>query len=130
MDAAVKGGGRVVVGMGGHGGGCWGGATSAAATTTVTLRCAGRDRRTVSGRELPRTRVASWYRIEAARVLRRRAGRPAPVGPGRGGQAAVAAWRWGWLVISAQRNATSSRAIATLTTVERLPRPMRSWWRR
>jgi hypothetical protein len=36
--------------------GCWGRATVAAATTTVTLRYAGRNRRTVSGRELPRTR--------------------------------------------------------------------------
>src|SRR5436305_10077472 len=69
MDARVKGSvGEAVV----HGGGgCWGRATAAAATTTVTLRCAGRDRRTVSGRELPRTSVASRDRIERSRVLRR-----------------------------------------------------------
>src|SRR4051794_9040587 len=70
MDARVKGSvEEEVVGHGG-GGGCWGRATVAAATTTVTLRCAGRDRRTVSGRELPRTRVASWNRIDESRVLR------------------------------------------------------------
>src|SRR5438445_4805294 len=63
MDARVKGG--VGVSLVGHGGGCcWGRATVAAATTTVTLRCAGRDRRTVSGRELPRTSVASRNRID------------------------------------------------------------------
>ena len=80
MDAGVKRG-VVVGGVGGHGGGCCGRATGAMATTTVTLRCAGRDRRTVSGRELPRTRVASRDRIEESRVLRRcRAGRPATAG--------------------------------------------------
>jgi hypothetical protein len=70
----------------GQGGGCWGLATGAMATTTVTLRCAGRDRRTVSGRELPRTRVASRDRREPSRVLRRFApvARPQPgVGSGR-----------------------------------------------
>src|SRR4051794_3858151 len=67
MDARVKG---SVGEVGVHGGGCWGRATVAAATTTVTLRCAGRDRRTVSGRELPRTRVASRDRIDQSRVLR------------------------------------------------------------
>jgi hypothetical protein len=36
----------------------------------VTLRCAGRDRMAVSGRELPRTRFASWDRIDPSRVLR------------------------------------------------------------
>ena len=67
MDVVVKGG--VVFALGGHGGDCWGRATVAAATTTVTLRCAGRNRRTVSGRELPRTRVASLgSRIEESRV--------------------------------------------------------------
>jgi hypothetical protein len=65
MDARVKWVLRSgVVGVG-HGGGWWGRAAGAGATTTVTLRCAGRDRRTVSGRELPRTSVASWCRIEA-----------------------------------------------------------------
>src|SRR3954469_17126644 len=77
MDAEVK----VRLGVwrvGANGGGCCGRATGAMATTTVTLRCAGRDRRTVSGRELPRTRVASRDRIEQARVLRSgRTGRPA-----------------------------------------------------
>src|SRR5579863_8747767 len=68
MDAGVKGDvGEVVV----HGGGCWGRATVAAATTTVTLRCAGRNRRTVTGRELPRTSVASRDRIDESRVLRK-----------------------------------------------------------
>ena len=70
MDADVKGRLRFVL-LVGHGGGCWGLATGALATTTVTLRCAGRDRRTVSGRELPRTRVASRDRMEPSRVLRR-----------------------------------------------------------
>src|SRR3954451_23171317 len=78
MDARVKG--RLVARVvRAHGGGCCGRATGAMATTTVTLRCAGRDRRTVSGRGLPRTRVASRDRIEEPRVLRSvRAGRPAP----------------------------------------------------
>jgi len=49
MDVGVKGW-LVVWRVGAHGGGCWGRATSARSTTTVTLRCAGRDRRTVSGR--------------------------------------------------------------------------------
>jgi len=48
----------------GHGGGWWVRAAGASATTTVTLRCAGRDRGTVSGRELPRTNVASRNRID------------------------------------------------------------------
>ncbi len=62
MDARVKGDG--LIGVVGHGGGWAGGqATVAAATTTVTLRCAGRNRRTVSGRELPRTLIASRDRI-------------------------------------------------------------------
>ena len=67
MDARVKG----PLGLGrcrcwcwGHGGGWWGRAAGASATTTVTLRCAGRDRRTVSGRELPRTSIASRNRID------------------------------------------------------------------
>ena len=60
MDAAVKGSFGVLLVRVGHGGGCWGVAAGAMATTTVTLRCAGRDRRTVSGRELPRTRSACW----------------------------------------------------------------------
>src|SRR3954469_12497754 len=63
MDAEVK----VRLGVwrvGANGGGCCGRATGATAATTVTLRCAGRNRRTVSGRELPRTRVASRDRIE------------------------------------------------------------------
>src|SRR3954462_15817877 len=67
MDACVKLGlvlGRVGA-PGGGGGGGGGRAAGATAATTVTLRCAGRDRRTVSGRKLPRTRVASWDRIEA-----------------------------------------------------------------
>src|SRR5579862_1194001 len=68
-----------------YGGGCWGRATSATATTTVTLRCAGRDRRTVSGRELPRTRVASRDRIERPRVLRAWRWSPHPSGSSGGG---------------------------------------------
>src|SRR3954463_4943512 len=65
MDADVKCGWWCGVLVCGHGGGCWDRAAGATAATTVTLRCAGRDRRTVSGRELPRTRVASRDRIEA-----------------------------------------------------------------
>ena len=67
MDARVKGplgSGRCRCWCWGHGGGWWGRAAGASATTTVTLRCAGRDRRTVSGRELPRTSVASRNRID------------------------------------------------------------------
>src|SRR5450432_367583 len=65
MDARVKGALEfVVVDVGYGGGGWWGRAAGASATTTVTLRCAGRDRRTVSGRELPRTNVASRNRID------------------------------------------------------------------
>jgi hypothetical protein len=79
MDAAVKAGGRDWCGLVGHGGG-WGRATGARSTTTVTLRCAGRDRRTVSGRELPRTRVASRDRIEPSRVLRESRRSPGPSG--------------------------------------------------
>src|SRR6516162_21109 len=83
MDARVKG--DVGIFLVGHGGGCcWGRATVAAATTTVTLRYAGRDRRTVSGRELPRTRVASRDRIDVSRVLREAA---AVAGPQQIGEA-------------------------------------------
>src|SRR3954454_13180079 len=64
MDADVKCGWCWGVLVCGHGGGCWGRAAGATAATTVTLRCAGRDRMAVSGRELPRTRVARRDRIE------------------------------------------------------------------
>jgi MFS family permease len=64
MDARVKGELEILVVDVVHGGGWWGRAAGASATTTVTLRCAGRDRRTVSGRELPRTNVASRDRID------------------------------------------------------------------
>src|SRR5947209_4417368 len=85
MDARVKGAAGIVVVH--VGGGCWGRATVAAATTTVTLRCAGRDRRTVSGRELPRTLIASRDRIVLIEVPPAgRGGRPAPsFGVGSGG---------------------------------------------
>src|SRR5207253_444404 len=63
MDAGVKGW-VWLRRVGAHGGGCWGRAAGARQSTTVTLRCAGRDRRTVSGRELPRASVASLNRIE------------------------------------------------------------------
>ncbi len=53
MDARVKGRVRILL-LAGHGGVVAGGlATGVRLSTTVTLRCAGRDRRTVSGRELP-----------------------------------------------------------------------------
>ena len=124
MDARVKGDVEALVVHGG-GCGCWGRATVAAATTTVTLRCAGRDRRTVSGRELPRTRVASRDRIDQSRVLRGAAAVARP--PARGsrgrGQAAVS-WAKGWSVAAAQRKPVSSRATATVATVERLPRSL------
>ena len=57
----------------------------------VTLRCAGRDRRTVSGREVPRTRVASLVSHRTSRGFSGRvapAARPAPAV--RSGQAAAA----------------------------------------
>src|ERR1700678_1340887 len=69
MDALVKGDVEISFGHGGGWLGAGGRATVAAATTTVTLRCAGRNRRTVSGRELPRTRGASRDRIDESRVL-------------------------------------------------------------
>ncbi|MCA1679868.1 MAG: toll/interleukin-1 receptor domain-containing protein [Actinobacteria bacterium] len=101
MDALVKWALAVrdvgVVGDAVHGGGWWGRAAGARATTTVTLRYAGRNRRTVSGRELPRTNVASRNRIDpiedppgglapAARPHHRVAGRVRrrPPGAGRG----------------------------------------------
>src|SRR5579884_743078 len=56
MDARVKG---TIVCRVLHGGGWCGRATGPGATTTVTLRCAGRNRRTVSGRELPLASIAS-----------------------------------------------------------------------
>src|SRR3954471_21852467 len=95
MDAGVKCGLWCGVLGFGHGGGCWGRATGAMAMTIVTLRCAGRDRRTVSGRELPRTSVASRDRIEQSRVLRRFApvARPQPWGLCSGGEGLP-----GWLV--------------------------------
>src|SRR3712207_334908 len=124
MDARVKG----DVGLSfGHGGGCgcWGRATVAAATTTVTLRCAGRDRRTVFGRELPRTRVASRNRIDQSRVLRTVAAVAQPQRAEGWSAQAVACWARGWSVAAAQRKAASSRATATVATVERLPRSVR-----
>src|ERR1700712_1386793 len=83
MDAVVK---RTmavrevgVVGDAVHGGGWWGRAAGARATTTVTLRCAGRNRRTVSGRELPRTSIASWLSHRPSEdPTAARPGRPAP----------------------------------------------------
>src|SRR6185437_3934757 len=81
MDAVVKGGVEILVFGHGGSGWCWGRATVVAATTTVTLRCAGRDRRTVSGRELPRTRVASRDRIgDVEGPPAGHGGRPAPAG--------------------------------------------------
>jgi len=66
MDAGVKPG--VCWGVGaGHGGGPAVGVgrpVRGVRRLPVTLRFAGRDRRAVSGRELPRTRVARWGRIE------------------------------------------------------------------
>ena len=119
MDALVKG--WWLVGVVGHGGGCAGGrATVAAATTTVTLRCAGRDRRTVSGRELPRTLIASRDRIVLIEVPPAgRGGRLAPSVESLG--QAACSWRTGWLVVAAQRKPVSSRATATVAMVGRLP---------
>ena len=119
MDARVKG--CWLIGVVGHGGGCAGGrATVAAATTTVTLRCAGRDRRTVSGRELPRTLIASRDRIVLIEVPPAgRGGRLAPSVESFG--QAASSWRTGWLVVAAQRNPVSSRAIATVAMVGRFP---------
>src|SRR5437016_10310457 len=116
MDARVKGRARflLVVGHGGVGAG--GLATGVRLSTTVTLRCAGRDRRTVSGRGLPRTRVASRDRIEVSRVLRGGAATVRPAPTALGAQAASGSSRAGWSVISAHRKPASSRAIATLAT--------------
>src|SRR3954454_16595312 len=82
MDADVKCGWWCGVLVCGHGGGCWDRAAGYTAATTVTLRCAGRDRMTVSGRELPRTRVASRERIE--RVEGARGGTHQPPDPSTG----------------------------------------------
>jgi hypothetical protein len=82
MDAVVKQ--RLVLGwVGGHGGVSAGVGRPARDGNDwlVTLRFAGRDRMTVSGRELPRTKVASRNRIEDVEgppVDRRR-----PPGPSR-----------------------------------------------
>src|SRR6266702_4314736 len=86
--------------VGAHGGaGAGVGRPAATVTTTVTLRCAGRDRRTVSGRGLPRTRVASWGRIERVEgspVGRRRPPHPSGAGRGSGGGGLlVAEWLFG-----------------------------------
>ncbi len=79
MDAAVKWAAEIGVGSIGHGGGAGAGGPARRKRQLVTLRCAGRNRRTVSGRELPRTRFASFNRIEVSRILRAvDAGRPAP----------------------------------------------------
>jgi hypothetical protein len=65
MDARVKGAVEIVVVVGVYGGGCAGvGRPARRQRQLVTLRCAGRDRMTVSGRELPRTRFASRNRID------------------------------------------------------------------
>src|SRR3954471_18723069 len=113
MDAGVKCGLWCGVLGFGHGGGCWGRATGAMAMTIVTLRCAGRDRRTVFGRELPRTSGASRDRIEESRVLRGvRAGRLTPAVVGLGGLGLLA----GGLVgqFGPEGKAASSRATATV----------------
>src|SRR5438034_187659 len=94
MDARVKGALRVgVVGL--HGGGAGARWPARRQRRLVTLRCAGWDRMTVSGRELPRTsdassRMSVRYRIDTSRFLtggRRRPPSPSvhrPVG-GSGG---------------------------------------------
>src|SRR5215211_6991484 len=83
MDAAVKWAAGVGVVVVGHGGVAGAGRPARRQRQLVTLRCAGRDRRTVSGRELPRTRVASRNRIDRSRILGRvGAGRRAPAGVG------------------------------------------------
>src|SRR6266508_1286783 len=83
MDARVKG--RFgVAGWSSHGGGAGAGRPARRQRRLVTLRCAGRDRMTVSGRELPRTSDASLRmsvrdRIEAVEVPHGvGASRPAP----------------------------------------------------
>src|SRR2546421_4198754 len=84
MDARVKGRVGLMVVSGCRGGGAGAGRPARRQRRLVTLRYAGRDRMTVSGRELPRTRVASWRiefrdRIERAEVPHRvGAGRRAP----------------------------------------------------
>src|SRR5215216_7555560 len=93
MDAAVKCAAGVGVGLVGHGGMAGAGRPARRQRQLVTLRCAGRDRRTVSGRELPRTRVASRDRIVQSRVLREvDAGRPAPAVVGSGGKCLLSEW--------------------------------------
>src|SRR3954453_3061555 len=78
MDADVKCGWWCGVLVCGHGGGYWDRAAGATAATTVTLRCAGRNRMQVSGRELARTRVASRDRIEDVEGAPGCTGRPIP----------------------------------------------------
>src|SRR5438045_2452180 len=125
MDARVK----RAVGSGVvdvvHGGG-WAGVGRPARRQRqrVTLRCAGRDRMAVSGRELPRTKDASRDRIDQFEDSQDgRADRPTPALFGSAAQAAAtsAGWRSGALTIAAQMNPTSSRATAVVATVERFP---------
>src|SRR5579859_4529802 len=132
MDARVKGAVEIGGVVGVHGGG-WDGVGRPARRQRqrVTLRCAGRDRMAVSGRELPRTKDASRDRIDQFEDSQDgRADRPTPAGVEGlvGSQAAATSatsagcgWRSGAWTIAAQMNPTSSRATAVVATVERFP---------
>src|SRR5579862_5686085 len=97
MDACVKW--RVGCGwFGVHGGVAGAGRPARSQRRLVTLRFAGRDRMTVSGRELPRTRVASSVcpdRIEHIEVPHRvGAGRRAPAWSWSGGERFLVGGVW------------------------------------
>ena len=135
MDARVKGRfGLALVST--HGGGAGAGRPARRQRRLVTLRCAGRDRMTVSGRELPRTSGASLRNVVRDRIDQAEV--PHRVGAGRRAPACIAqllpqAARItsfgcscrGCRVIAAQRKPQSSRATATVAMFGSLPLPVR-----
>src|SRR5271170_1278825 len=129
MDAAVKGRLRFLLLVVGHGGGRWGLAAGAMATTTVTLRYAGRDRRTVSGRELPRTRNACWLThrpIEDPPAQSHRPPHPSWMLSGKSRRRGVRRWRPPGFAVRDERVARSVQPRGTRPARER-PRRSPPW---
>src|ERR1700736_3709606 len=124
MDARVERAVEILVVGVVHGGGCAGvGRPARRQRQLVTLRCAGRDRMAVSGRELPRTKDASRNRIDHFEDSQEvaLAARPQQMSTCRQAAAASSGSRSGAWTIAAQMNPTSSRATAVVATVERFP---------